>query len=91
MKLMTIHASKGLEFDSVYVAGVEEGLLPHYYSIESGGRDEIDRIDTVACSELEECERRRRGARPLERGRLPFGVDADDRRRAARLGRHDRR
>ncbi len=32
VNLMTIHLAKGLEFDSVFVAGVNEGLLPHQLS-----------------------------------------------------------
>lgn len=29
IRLMTIHASKGLEFDTVFITGLEEGLFPH--------------------------------------------------------------
>ncbi len=29
VRLMTVHASKGLEFDNVFIAGLEDGLFPH--------------------------------------------------------------
>jgi DNA helicase-2/ATP-dependent DNA helicase PcrA len=34
VNLMTIHASKGLEFDVVFLAGVEDGIIPHAKSVE---------------------------------------------------------
>lgn len=36
ISLMTIHASKGLEFPAVFIAGMEEGSLPHKNSIDDG-------------------------------------------------------
>ena len=41
--LMTIHAVKGLEFDNVFITGVEEGLFPHINSMNSNSEIEEER------------------------------------------------
>lgn len=39
VKLMTIHASKGLEFDTVFVSGLEQGLFPSQRDSKATGSD----------------------------------------------------
>ena len=47
--LMTVHAAKGLEFDVVFVAGMEETIFPHVISIsEASGIEEERRLAYVA-------------------------------------------
>lgn len=47
VKLMTAHASKGLEFDRVFVVGVEDGIWPHKLSLDV---DEEKRLFYVSCT-----------------------------------------
>ena len=42
VNLMTVHSAKGLEFDAVFVAGLEEGVFPHSRSLDSGGKSELE-------------------------------------------------
>jgi DNA helicase-2/ATP-dependent DNA helicase PcrA len=49
LQLMTVHSAKGLEFDTVFLAGLEEGLFPHEQSLaERDGLEEERRLAYVA-------------------------------------------
>ncbi len=49
IQLMTVHASKGLEFDGVFITGMEEGLFPHENSMnEQASLEEERRLMYVA-------------------------------------------
>jgi DNA helicase-2/ATP-dependent DNA helicase PcrA len=49
VQLMTVHAAKGLEFDAVFITGLEEGLFPHENSLsDREGLEEERRLMYVA-------------------------------------------
>lgn len=49
VQLMTVHSAKGLEFDAVFISGVEEGLFPHEQSLsDADGVEEERRLMYVA-------------------------------------------
>lgn len=56
VKLMTVHAAKGLEFKYVFIAGLEDGLFPHERRGEAGASDQEEerRLFYVALTRAEE-------------------------------------
>lgn len=55
LQLMTVHSSKGLEFDAVFITGLEEGLFPHDNSSEQDdGLEEERRLMYVAITRARE-------------------------------------
>ncbi len=49
LQLMTVHASKGLEFEAVFLCGLEEGLFPHENAVnQESGLEEERRLMYVA-------------------------------------------
>ena len=80
VNLMTIHASKGLEFPVVFIAGCEDGLIPHARSLEDGegGIEEERRLFYVAITRardklfISSCRRRRKMQTVVECAPSPF-------------------
>lgn len=69
VRLMTVHAAKGLEFDAVLVTGMEDGLFPHENSqMEPKDKEEERRLLYVAITRA-----KRRLAFSLARERLLYG------------------
>ena len=48
VQLLTVHGSKGLEWDAVFVTGLEEGVLPYQIAIDEGDLAEERRLCYVA-------------------------------------------
>ena len=56
--LMTLHAAKGLEFDTVYMTGMEENTFPGYMSLGTGSEEEIEeerRLCYVGMTRAKKC------------------------------------
>jgi len=80
VNLMTIHAAKGLEFEVVFIAGCEDGILPHARSLEEGegSIEEERRLFYVAVTRarrrllISACRRRRKLKQTVDCVPSPF-------------------
>jgi|GEM_PF-67545 len=80
VNLMTIHAAKGLEFEVVFIAGCEDGIIPHARSLEEGegNIEEERRLFYVAVTRarrrllVSACSRRRKQNQTVECVPSPF-------------------
>ena len=54
VKLMTVHASKGLEFDAVFITGMNDGIFPHRNSLNSLAESQVSGNRQAGVDELEE-------------------------------------
>ncbi|MBL8967989.1 MAG: exodeoxyribonuclease V subunit gamma, partial [Spirochaetaceae bacterium] len=83
VNLMTIHAAKGLEFEVVFIAGCEDGIIPHAKSLEEGegNLEEERRLFYVAVTRARKrlvittAERRRKSNQVTDQRPSPFLVE----------------
>lgn len=86
VRLSTLHAAKGLEFPHVFLIGLEEGILPHRESIDSGQVEEERRLMYVGITRaqrsltLSYCTKRKRGKEsiPVEPSRFLSELPEDE-------------
>jgi DNA helicase-2/ATP-dependent DNA helicase PcrA len=58
VSIMTLHSAKGLEFESVFLPGWEEGLFPHQRALDEGGRSGLEEERRLAYVGLTRAKRR---------------------------------